>query len=386
MDNKGYYKILGLSPGASDNEVKRAYSRKIMEYHPDQGKTTKKVKAMPDGPEKESRLKELEDKIRKLNEAKNVLSDPDKKKMYDQGYDDSGPAGFDMGGFDIFDFMGGGRQREAGQKKVADTEFRVKFSLKDCFLGRKKTFNVKREVVCQKCTGRGGKDSTICKKCNGKGEYQVKRQMGFIFAIDQQKCDSCHGLGSIIIGPVCTDCKGHRYVNKTESISVEFKKGFQNGETLVVKGKGDEHVGAIAGDLVLIAQVENDPHFRRIGDHLVVKTDIDLCTALTGGVISLRNIDGNILNITIEKMQNLREDVYTIRNGGFPGGNLYVEPNFITNKINVSELKKYNTFIKPPTGGRSCVGTTSKMPTVQQKSRESKGFKDSVFSSFFGGF
>ncbi|KRH93642.1 Molecular chaperone (DnaJ superfamily) [Pseudoloma neurophilia] len=388
MDSKGYYAALGLSAGASENDIKKAYSRKILKYHPDQGSETKKVRAMPDGPEKEKRVKEIEEKIRKLNEAKNVLCDAEKKKLYDQGIDDN-TQGFnmDMEGFDIFDFMGGGRRRERAQKKVADTEFNVKFTLKDSFLGRQKTFNVKRDVICKGCSGLGGKDSAICSKCNGKGEYQVKRQMGFMFSIDSEKCDSCNGQGTIVKGPPCSTCKGQRYLKQTESVSVEFKRGFKNGETIQIKGKGDEYVGAIPGDLVLTAQIEPDPVFRRIDNHLIVKADVDLNVALLGGNLSLRNIDGTILNITVSKMSDLREGVFIVHNMGFPGGNLYIEPNFIVNSATITKLRQNYIPFKPHSNGQPVTATLSKLPKEQQKSREgASAFKDTIFSSFFGGF
>lgn len=394
MDKRGYYKILNLKPQASEAEVKRAYSRAILDYHPDMGKITKKVKAMSDGPEKDKKVKEIEEKIRKLNEAKTILSDPEKKKLYDQGIDENAQAGFDMGGFDIFDFFNGGmggRRRERGPSKVADTEFHVKLTLKDAFLGRKKTFHVKREVICFTCSGRGGEKSTVCPKCNGEGEIAIKKQMGFMFSIDHQKCDNCQGKGNVVQGPLCHNCKGRRYVTKKESISVEFKKGFKHGETIIVKGKGDEHVGALSGDLVLIAQIEQDPFFRRINNHLVVQADIELYTALVGGTISLRHVDGTVLNVEIDKINNLREDVILVRGAGFPGGDLFIEPNFITKQMDINKLKSYLSIPRNSPSGMMCRGASSKLPTQTKSSQRERtsatgGFKESIFSQFFSGF
>lgn len=388
MDNKGYYKILGLSAGASDADIKRAYSRKILDYHPDQGRITKKVKAMPDGPEKQAKIKEMEDVIRKLNESKNVLSDPEKKKMYDQGMDEN--VSFDMDGFDIFDFMGGRRNKET-QKKVADTEFSVKFTLKDSFSGKSKTFNVKRDIVCKGCSGLGGKDSRICKKCNGKGEYQIKRQMGFMFSIDTQKCDGCAGQGTVIVGKSCNICKGTRYEKMTETVSVDFKKGFKNGETIVIKGKGDEYVGAIPGDLVLIAQVEPDAAFKRIGNHILTKTEIDLHAILFGGTIGLRHIDGKILNVHVGPLRDIREDSYVVFNQGFHSGtnigNLYIDPSIIMDHHVLNKLKQTMTMPRAPPSGMAVSGSISKLPKETKKENGTgSSFKESIFSSFFGGF
>lgn len=386
MDNKGYYKVLNLNPGATEKEVDRAFKRLLFDIHPDGGRIVKKVKQMPDGPEKEKKLKELDEKIKKANEAKEVLGNPEKKKLYDQGVDPNSQH-MDMGDFsDIFSFMGGRSSRNQ-QKKVKDTEFQFDMTLKDVFLGRTKNFLVKRRIICVTCLGKGAKETTICKKCQGKGEYTTRRQVGFMFSIDTQNCDSCNGKGNLIKGPPCFDCKGSRYSEKKEQISVEFKKGFSDGECLVVKGKGDEETGAVTGDLILIAHVKKDPNFRRINNHLILKSSFDILTAITGGTISVKHIDDTILNVKIEPLKNLRDDVIVIFNAGLPGGHLYIEPSFPVQNIDVQKIKNISVPKKIPAGILK-KGSISKLPSERQKEKSERGssFKESFYSQFFSGF
>lgn len=383
MDKKGFYAQLDLKPGSSIDEIKRAYNKKVMKYHPDIGSAMKKLHSMPDGPEKQKKKKEIEDEMRLLNDAKSVLTDENKKKMYDQGIDEnSHQGGFDMG--DIFDMMGG-RAKQRGQKKVQDTEFKVSFTLKDSYTGRKKTFNVRRDVICDGCSGKGGEQYTICNTCRGTGECEVKVQMGFMFTVSTEKCKSCLGSCYTKKGPVCGKCKGQRYINKSESISVEFKKGFSDGETIVVKGKGDEYVGAIPGDLVLVANVAKSNDFRRQGNHLIMKADVDLNLALLGGTLSVKHIDDSILNVQVTKINNLREDFIVIQGAGFQGGNLYIEPQYDTKNIDLKQLKVKSN---PTQGGINCKGVIGKVPVEQRRQQQQGrgGFKESIFEQFFSGF
>jgi len=307
------------------------------------------------------------------------LSDKEKKNLYDSGVDDNAAQGFGgFEGFDLFDLMGGG-SRKSRQKKVKDTEFAVKLTLKDSFLGRTKTFNVKREIICHTCLGKGAKSTSLCKKCGGKGEIAIKRQMGFMFSVQHATCDGCNGEGSKIEGPSCSECKGSRYLHKTESITVEFKRGFENGEQLVVKGKGDEHVGCVTGDLVLTAEITEDALFKRKGNNLILKVDIDLRTILFGGQINFKHLDGTNLNVQVDKLKNLRNDVYMLKNMGIQGGNLYIDPVIKVSSNDLQKLHKKSEFYRDSIRS-SVVNKIPENETKQEYSRES------IFSQFFSGF
>lgn len=381
-DNKGYYKLLNLKPGASVSEVKKAYNLMLMKYHPDMGSIAKQLKTIEDEAERNKKFEEINEMCKKLNDAKTVLTDSEKKELYDQGVDENA-SGYDMSGFDIFEFMGG--RRDKGPKKVANTEFHVKLTLKDSFLGRKKTFSVKREVICTACEGRGGEKSTMCATCKGEGEIGIKRQMGLIFSIDRSACPDCRGSGHIVEGPLCSECKGQRYCQKQESVTVTFDKGFKNDDTVVCRGKGDEHVGCIPGDLVLIINIKEDQHFKRVDNHIVTTADIDLYTALVGGTITLRHVDDSVLNVKMDRIKNLREGVIIVKGAGFPGGDLHIIPNFVYGNVKEEELKKVLPCPKlSKNNGVACTGTQGKLPT--EKKRNANNFKENIFSQFFRGF
>lgn len=391
-DSKGYYKLLSLQPGSSIPEVKRAYARLLQEFHPDTGALARKAKALKDAAEQARITDELVAKCKKLNDARAVLTDEDKKRLYDQGHDESAGAGYDMSGFDIFDFMGGGR-RDRGPKKVANTEFQVKFSLRESYTGRKKTFSVRRDVICTKCKGKGGEKSYVCTTCNGEGEVAVKKQMGLMFSIDRSMCRDCQGEGSVFEGAPCTACQTKRYCQEHEKVAVNFGKGFKEGDNFLCKGKGDEHVGCIPGDLVLTVSVQDDPNFKRVENHLVTTADVSLAVALYGGTVSLRHIDDSVLDVKIERFGNLREDVLIVKNAGFPGGDLYIVPNIPLEGLDIEALR---AVLQPETSedeespkrrsGTSCKAVQGRMPSEKKKSR-SESFKGNIFSQFFrGGF
>ena len=209
MANKDYYEILGLQKGASDDEIKRAFRKLAIKYHPDKNQGNK----------------EAENKFKEINEAYQVLSDPEKKARYDQfgtadgagfGGSGSGFGGFDfsdMGGFgDIFDSFfggGGGSQRRNGPKRGADLEYSINLTFEEAVFGAKKEISITRSEACETCHGDGaepGTSSKTCPHCGGSGQVRVQRQTPLGNFVSTSTCDHCHGSGKVIDTP-CHTCK-----------------------------------------------------------------------------------------------------------------------------------------------------------------------------------
>ncbi len=217
MANKDYYASLGLEKGASDEEIKKAFRKLAIKYHPDKNQGNK----------------EAEDKFKEINEAYQVLSDPEKKARYDQfgtaDFDGSGfgPGGFggfdfsDMGGFgDIFDsfFGGGGSRRRNGPQRGADLEYTINLTFEEAVFGVEKEISINRSETCDSCSGSGAKAGTsakTCPTCNGQGQVRVQRQTPLGSFVSTSTCTTCGGSGKVIEEP-CTTCKGKGNVRKIE--------------------------------------------------------------------------------------------------------------------------------------------------------------------------
>ena len=240
-DNKrDYYEILGLNKGASDDEIKKAYRKMAMKYHPD----------------KNPGNKEAEDKFKEANEAYSILSDKDKKNKYDRfghaGVDpNAGFGGFGggagAGGFeDIFDifggmFGGGGGHRRTGPAKGRDLQYSITISFKEAAFGTKKQIKINKYVVCPSCNGSGaekGTSKTTCPKCNGTGEIRSIKNTPFGQFQSSSPCDRCNGTGQIIENP-CKECGGSGKVHKTVTISVDIPAGVDNDSVIPIRGQGE---------------------------------------------------------------------------------------------------------------------------------------------------
>ena len=288
MPHPDYYKTLGLSRSASDEEVKKAYRKLARKYHPDLN---------PGNAEAEAKFKEL-------SAANEVLSDPEKRKNYDQFGDPNGPPqmapgtgfggpgmggapGFDLG--DLFgSFMGGGgRPEPQGPRRGEDLLRRVQLSFQDAFKGTRLTFTVNRTEPCLACHGSGearGKAST-CTACNGKGKIQ-----GGMFALGRV-CGVCHGKGTV--APPCPDCGGNGRKPKTETVTVAIPPGVDEGQRLRVAGKGEAgRRGGGPGDLFLEIAVQADPRFERKGPNLHVPLPVSFTEAALGAKVDVPTPEG----------------------------------------------------------------------------------------------
>jgi molecular chaperone DnaJ len=305
MAKRDYYDVLGVSKSASADEMKKAYRKLAMKYHPD----------------KNPGDKEAEKSFKELNEAYEVLRDADKRAAYDRmghaAFDASmgggghrgHPGGFEFnfggGGFsDIFeevfgDFMGGqGRGGRAGHQRGNDLQYNMSVSLEEAFAGVKKEITVTMGVVCSTCKGSGAAENSkpiTCKTCQGRGK--VRAQQGF-FTVERA-CPTCQGMGQIIENP-CKSCHGAGRVNEKRTLSISVPAGVETGTRIRLSGEGESGVrGAPAGDLYVHVEVKSHKLFEREDANIHCRVPISMVTAALGGSIDVPTIDGAKARVTI---------------------------------------------------------------------------------------
>lgn len=338
MSKRDYYEVLGVSKGADDKEIKKAYKRLAMKYHPDR---TQGDKAM-------------EEKFKEVQEAYEILSDEQKKAAYDQyghaGVDPNrggGAGGADFGDIfgDVFgDIFGGGR-RGGGQSRAqrgADLRYNLEMSLEDAVRGKSVDIKVPTWVSCDSCDGSGAKKGTqakSCPTCHGAG--QVTMRQGF-FAV-QQTCPTCSGRGKIIPDP-CTKCHGEGRVEKTKTLVVKIPAGVDTGDRIRLTGEGEAGMhGAPAGDLYVQVHVKDHPIFVRDGNNLACEVPISFSIAALGGEIDVPTLDGRVklkipAETQTEKMFRLRgKGVQSVRGGGV--GDLVCKV-VVETPVNLSDKQK----------------------------------------------
>lgn len=292
MSKRDFYEVLGVSRDSSDRDIKKAFRRMAMKYHPDRN---------PDD-------KESEDKFKEVNEAYEVLSDAQKKGAYDQyghaGVDPNmrgGHGGGHDGNFsDIFGDVfgdifggGGGRGGRSSVQRGADLRYNMEMSLEEAVRGVEKNIQVPTLVGCETCDGSGAKPGTsakVCGTCGGQG--QVRMQQGF-FSV-QQTCPTCHGEGKVISDP-CGDCHGHGRIEKTKTLSVKIPAGVDTGDRIRLAGEGEAGThGGPAGDLYVQVHVKEHPIFERDGKHLYCEVPISFVDAALGGELEVPTLDGRV--------------------------------------------------------------------------------------------
>ena len=289
MSKRDYYDVLGVNRDAGDDEIKKAYRKLAMKFHPDRN---------PDN-------KDAEEKFKEAKEAYEMLSDPQKKAAYDRyghaGVDPSmgagpGAQGFE-GGFadafgDIFgDLFGGGRGGRSNVYRGADLRYNLEITLEEAARGAEKTIRIPTIEECGTCHGSGAKPGTqpkTCPTCNGHG--QVRVQQGF-FSI-QQTCPKCHGTGKIIPDP-CRDCGGAGRVKKQKTLEVKIPAGIDEGMRLRHGGHGEPGVnGGPPGDLYVEIHIRQHAVFQRDHDDLHCEMPISISTAALGGEIEIPTLEG----------------------------------------------------------------------------------------------
>ena len=328
-EKRDYYEVLGVSKNATDDELKKAYRKKAIQYHPD----------------KNPGDKEAEEHFKEVAEAYDVLSDPQKRSRYDQfghaglggaaggGFSGGGMSMEDIfsrfgdlfggfGGFGGFSDMGGSSRRRV--RRGSDLRVRVKLSLADISKGVEKKVKVKKQVVCSKCRGDGTEEAngkTTCQTCHGTGVV-TRVSNTFLGAMQTQStCPTCHGEGEIITKP-CSKCKGEGVEIGEEVISFHIPAGVAEGMQMSVNGKGNAAPrGGVNGDLIVVIAEEPDPNLIRNGNDLIYNLLISVPLAIKGGSVEVPTIDGRA-KIRIEAGTQPGK-MLRLRNKGLPSVNGY---------------------------------------------------------------
>jgi molecular chaperone DnaJ len=296
-----YYELLGVERGASEGDIKRAYRQLARSHHPDVAK---------DKPAAETHFKQI-------NEAYEVLSDPEKRRRYDRfghaavngsaaGGAGFGPfSGFGAGdGFsDLFDmFFGGGQrapgqQRRAGPERGADLRHDVEITLEEAYHGAERQVAFSHLAACEICRGSGARPGTLispCDRCEGAGVVRTSRQTPLGQFVTQATCPKCNGEGHVIATP-CDDCRGHGRVERRRTLTVKIPAGVDDGSRIRLVGSGEAGArGGPAGDLYVYLSIKPHQRFRRDGLNLYVDVPISFAQAALGGTLAVATLDGPV--------------------------------------------------------------------------------------------
>lgn len=295
-EKRDYYDVLGVSKGASDQELKSAYRKKAMKYHPDRNADNK----------------EAESKFKEVNEAYETLSDSEKRNLYDQfghagvnqnagGFGGGHGGGF--GGFEdiINDFFGGGMggssRRSNGPRKGADIRVDITISFEEACFGVKPEIEFLRTEECTTCYGEGaepGSSTSTCPDCNGQGQIRYAQRSLFGDTVQVRECDRCKGKGKTFDKP-CNTCKGHGKIRKKKKMSIDIPAGVDTGNILSLRGEGQlGSKGGPRGDVKVVIKVRDHKLFVRDGNHVMYELHITFAQATLGAEVVVPTLDGKV--------------------------------------------------------------------------------------------
>ncbi len=310
---RDYYEVLGVSRTASQEEIKKAFRRLAMQYHPDRNKE----------PGAEERFKEI-------NQAYEVLSDPEKRAAYDRfghagvgnGMGATGFEGFNFGGFgDIFDaFFGGTMTRtRRGPVRGADLRVNLTLSFEEAVFGAEKQVEVTRNETCTICGGTGaepGSRPERCPTCNGMGEIRRVQQSIFGQFVNVATCERCRGEGRVITQP-CRECRGTGRQRRTRTLVVRIPAGVDTGSQIRLSGEGDAGAqGGPPGNLYILIHVQPHPYFKRDEDDILYELRINVAEAALGTEKRVPTVDGEVLLKIPPGTQS--DKVFVLRERGVP--------------------------------------------------------------------
>uniref|UniRef100_A0A6B2EAR6 Putative dnaj chaperone n=1 Tax=Phlebotomus kandelakii TaxID=1109342 RepID=A0A6B2EAR6_9DIPT len=285
-----YYEILGVKPEASADDLKKAYRKLALKYHPDKN---------PNEGEK----------FKQISQAYETLSDPEKRSIYDEGGESAIKKGGGGGGgftspMDLFDMFfgggfGGGRRRE---RRGKDLVHQLSVTLEELYMGAVRKLALQKSVICDKCEGRGGKKGAIekCMTCRGTGVETKIQQVGpGIVQHFEHMCRSCHGQGELIAAKDrCKTCNGKKTVRERKILEVHVEKGMRDGQKITFAGEGDQEPELQPGDIVIVLDEKEHPLFKRSRDDLIMTMPLQLVEALCGFQKVIKTLDERDLVIT----------------------------------------------------------------------------------------
>ena len=355
-NKRDYYEVLGVSKGASEDEIKKAYKKLARKYHPDMNPGDK----------------EAEEKFKEVNEANEVLSDPEKKARYDQfgfagvdpNYGAGGAGGGYGGGFDFGDlgdifgsFFGGGfggaRANPNAPQRGESLRTSVNISFEEAAFGCEKEVSIDRIEQCPDCRGSGcakGTTAEVCPDCRGSGVIQQRRQTPLGYMSTSAPCQRCGGKGKIIHQP-CPKCGGKGMIRHRKTIKVSIPAGIDNGQTISLRAQGNAGKnGGPAGDLLIVVAVRPHEIFRREGTSVLCEAPITFTQAVLGAELEIPTIDGKVKYTIPEGTQS--GTTFRLKGKGIPGLNgrgrgdqyvtVYIETPRNLNREQKEALKKFS--------------------------------------------
>lgn len=393
-DKRDYYEVLGVSKGATEDELKKAYRVVAKKFHPDMNPGDKEAEA----------------KFKEASEAYAVLSDADKRRQYDQfGHSAfeggaGGAGGFDFSGMDmgdIFgdlfgDLFGGGRGRRGnnGPMKGQNIRTSVRITFEEACFGVEKEIELTLKDECGTCNGTGAKPGTsseTCSKCGGQGQVVYTQQSLFGMVRNVQTCPDCRGTGKII-KEKCQDCYGSGFISKKKKIKVSIPAGIDNGQSVRIREKGEPGVnGGGRGDLLVEVIVSRHPIFQRQDYDVFSTASISYAQATLGGDVRIKTIDGEVIYTvkpgtqTDTKVRLRGKGVPTLRNKQVRGDHYVTLVVQVPTKLTSEQKELLKAFDEAMNGGKKDEDHKDNQGNEsdhKDKTVKKKGFKDKI-NEFF---